>query len=74
MFNIPETADARVFERAAKRQQGTFTLVEQDASAPGTILDWINRNFATAPDDKLREAFDTALRWRRSKLPKKNAD
>ena len=74
MFVIDETRDAQCFKRAQNRKQGTFTLVEQDATAPGTILDWINRNFATAPPQKLRDAFDTALQWRDSALTKKMPD
>ena len=41
-----------------------FVLRAQDVSAPGTVLDWIKANLH-APDEKLREAFECALRMRR---------
>ena len=69
-----EIRDTNCFKRAQSRGQETFTIVEQDATGPGTILDWIDRNFATAPDAKLRDAFETALRWRSSKCNKKMPD
>jgi hypothetical protein len=71
MFNIPETPDAQCFTKAVNRGEQTFTLVEHDSTAPGTILDWINRNFATASAEKLRTAFATALRWRDSEVTKR---
>jgi hypothetical protein len=64
MFTVPETDDAKVFVRAADRGQDTFTLVEQDASAPGTICDWITRNIETAPAEKLRTALERAIKFR----------
>lgn len=74
MYQINETKDAACFIRAQQRGQGTFTLVEQDRTAPAVVLDWIARNFATAPANKLRDAFETALRWRDSNVAKKTAD
>ena len=52
------------YARARARQQETFTLVAQDRTSPRTILYWIGENFETAPPEKLREAFERALRMR----------
>ena len=41
-----------------------FVLRAQDASAGRTIIDWIKNNWH-ASDDKLREAFECALRMRK---------
>lgn len=38
-----------------------FILRAQDEMAPITVLKWIQDNFFTAPEEKLREAFETAL-------------
>lgn len=64
MFILPETDDAKVFARAINRGQDTFTLVQQDESAAGTICDWIGRNIETAPPAKLHDALDAAIRYR----------
>lgn len=66
--------DVNCYEKARARGQLTFTVVEQDLTAPGTILDWIDRNFETAPIPKLRDAFETALAMRASTIQKKNPD
>jgi hypothetical protein len=65
--------DEQVFLRAHRRGQETFTLVAQDRSAPRTILYWIGENFETAPPEKLRDAFERALRMREYS-PRKWAD
>jgi hypothetical protein len=64
MYNIDETPDAAVFARAQRRKQKTFTLVQQDRSAPSTICWWILQNIETAPPDKLREALEAAISYR----------
>jgi len=48
-----------------------FVLRAQDESAPRTILHWISKNFETCPDDKLREAFECALKMKNSQHRKK---
>ncbi len=45
----------------AKPDEPLFVLRGQDASAPLVILSWIELNFETTPDEKLREAFEQAL-------------
>lgn len=45
-----------------------FLLRGRDASSPATILKWIERNLETAPDEKLREAFECALKMKNSPL------
>ena len=49
-----------------------FALVTRDQSSPETVCFWIMRNIRTAPDEKLREALDCALRMRRH--PSRAAD
>lgn len=67
-------SDRAVYEKAVKRIQRTFTLVEQDKSSPRTILFWIMENFYTSPDDKLYDAFEDALAMKNSTIEKKNPD
>lgn len=66
--------DDKCAEKARARGQMTFTLVEQDLSAPMCILRWIELNWNTCPPDKLRDAFEDALAMQHSDIPKKNAD
>ncbi len=56
--------DTKVYAKARNRGQETFTLVAQDRTSPRTILFWIGENFETAPPEKLRDAFERALRMR----------
>jgi phosphatidylethanolamine-binding protein (PEBP) family uncharacterized protein len=66
----PGEPDSAVYERAKERGQETFTLVAQDLSAPATIIHWIEINIGNevTPDEKLREAFERALKMRRFAL------
>ncbi len=57
-------SDTKVYAKAKNRGQETFTLVAQDRTGPRTILFWIGENFETAPPEKLRDAFERALRMR----------
>jgi hypothetical protein len=59
--------DGDCFAKAKARGQKTFTLVEQDLSAPATIVEWIKINIQNdvTPDDKLRSALEDALEMRR---------
>ncbi len=57
-------SDTQVYAKARNRGQETFTLVAQDRTSPRTILFWIGENFETAPPEKLRDAFERALRMR----------
>ena len=50
-----------------------FVLRARDRSAPGVVVDWIRANIETAPESKLREALDQALRMRRYPY-RRNAD
>jgi hypothetical protein len=45
-------------------QEEIFVLRAQDASAPRSVILWIAENLH-ATDDKLRDAFECALRMRR---------
>lgn len=64
MFNIKETDDAKCFEKAQRRGQLTWTLVQQDKTAPIAICEWIKLNIETAPADKLRKALESAIAYR----------
>lgn len=43
-----------------------FVLRAQDATSPKVVLFWISENFETCPDDKLREAFECALKMKQN--------
>jgi macrodomain Ter protein organizer (MatP/YcbG family) len=74
MYQLSENdRHTAVHAKAKARGQGTFTLVEQDRTAPVTIAEWIKQNIETAPDDKLRDALESALKFRRFNQ-RKNAD
>ena len=71
---LSQKMDDECHVKAKERGQQTFTLVEQDASAPKTILFWIILNWDTCPIAKLRDAFEDALCMKASTVPKKHAD
>jgi len=50
--------------KKAGGQEEIFVLRAQDASAPRSVILWIADNLQ-ASDDKLRDAFECALRMRR---------
>lgn len=64
---IPEDKDSKIYEKARRRGQKTFCLIEQDVTAVLTIAHWICFNIETAPDDKLRDALESCLQWRHYK-------
>ena len=67
--------DDKCAQKARERGQQTFTLIEQDASAPRTILFWIMENFdGRTPPEKLRDAFEDALAMLFSPVAKKRPD
>lgn len=41
-----------------------FILRAQDISSPKVILHWIELNFENVPDEKLRGAFEAALKMK----------
>ncbi len=64
--------DAQGCLAKADPEEMLFVLRAQDKTAPHTVLEWIKMNFLTCPDDKLREAFECALKmkqWSKTKLP-----
>jgi hypothetical protein len=48
-----------------------FVLRAQDMTAPVIIMDWIKANLPYATEEKLREAFEEALRMRRWRTRKR---
>lgn len=60
----PNKSDGLCFQKARRRGQSTFTLVEQDYSSPYVICEWIKQNIETCPAGKLRQALEDALRMR----------
>ena len=47
-----------------------FVLRAQDRTAPHVVLHWISKNFQTAPEEKLREAFECALEMEKFRVHK----
>lgn len=59
--------------KKAGNNEPLFVLRATDISSPKVILHWIAKNFETAPEEKLRDSFETAMEMRH--YPKrKNAD
>jgi hypothetical protein len=58
------------FNKAADDEE-TFVLRGQDETMPETIAFWIMQNVSTAPEEKLRRAFETmmAARKQSAKMP-----
>lgn len=54
-------------QKAKARRQMTFTVVEQDRTAPETVCEWIKLNCRTAPPAKLYEALEFVLAAREFK-------
>lgn len=54
----------------ANNEEMLFILRGQDITAPRTIMNWLARNIYTAPDYKLREAFECALEMRKNPVRK----
>ena len=57
-------AEDGCYEKARKRGQMTFTVVEQDRTAVRTIGFWIMENLEHAPAAKLRLALEEAIEMR----------
>lgn len=71
-FLVDETKDSTCYVKAKRNGEDTFTLRSQDKTAPRTILFWIMENIETASDEKLREAFEDAIKmraWPKRKMP-----
>ncbi len=66
--------DENCYTKAKSKGELTFTLREQDQTAPATIVDWIRRNWYTAPATLLYDAFMDALAMRESAVVKKHPD
>lgn len=50
----------------ARPDEIIFALREIDETAPWVIMEWIKENIHTAPEDKLRSAFEQALAMRKA--------
>lgn len=48
----------------AKDDEMLFILRAQDQTSPIVILHWMQMNFWTCPEAKLREAFECAMKMR----------
>jgi len=73
MIEANKQRDYDCFEKAKGRDQFTFTVVEQDKTAPSTIAWWILQNIETAPEEKLEHALAVAIACRKAKF-RKTAD
>ncbi len=71
VFQVPENPDTSCAVKAHKRGQKTFTLVEQDQTAVKTIAHWIYENIETCSEEKLRQALEDCIAWR--KFPNRKA-
>lgn len=52
-------------------EEEIFPLRAQDWSSPATIFFWMALNATTAPEEKLRKAFESAIKMR--KMPTRKA-
>lgn len=50
----------------ARVDEEIFCLKETDETAPWVIMEWMKENFHTASEDKLRSAFESALRMKKA--------
>ena len=66
-------SDDRCRARADELGAERFTIHAQDFSAPKIVCQWIAENIETAPNHKLREALECALKMR-AFAPRKHAD
>ncbi len=66
--------DFKCAQKAMDKNQLSFTVIEQDNTAPETICEWIKLNIKTCPADKLYDALQRAIAMRESEVMKKNAD
>lgn len=68
--------DADCYQKARAKGEQTFTVREQDNSAPEVICFWIQRNIRTASKQKLVDALLDAIVMRDNDLglPRKDAD
>lgn len=51
----------------AKDNEMLFVLRGQDMTSPQVVLEWIKVNFNHLPEDKLKEAFNCALKMKETK-------
>ena len=49
----------------AKDDEPVFVLRGQDVSSPNVVMEWISLNINTAPEEKLREAFECVMAMRK---------
>lgn len=50
----------------ARPDEEIFCLRETDETAPWVIMEWMKENFHTASEDKLRSAFESAIRMKKA--------
>jgi hypothetical protein len=58
----PQTKSTNETLKKVYDNEEIFILRALDETTPVIILDWIRENFYTAPEDKLRSAFEAAFR------------
>jgi len=62
----PQPKQSNYTLQAARPDEEIFVLKELDETAPWVIMEWMKENFHTASEDKLRSAFESALRMKRA--------
>lgn len=61
----PQPKEKNYTLQQARIGEEIFVLKATDETAPWVIMEWIKENIHTANEDKLRSAFESALRMRR---------
>lgn len=67
----PQTKETSKVLKKVEKEEEIFPLRAKDWSSTATIFVWMVLNSSTASDDKLRSAFETAMRMR--KMPGRKA-
>lgn len=62
---IPQTKHTSTVLAKASDDEEIFPLVAKDWSSPETICFWLMLNMKSAPEEKLRAAFESAMRMRK---------
>lgn len=61
----PQPKSKNFVLQQARPDEEIFVLRDDDESAPWIILEWIKENFFMRNEDKLRSAFESALRMKK---------
>jgi len=65
-YFTPQTKRNSEVLNKAQPNEEIFVLREIDETSPVIIMEWIKENFYTASEEKLRSAFEIALRMNKA--------